>query len=143
MSIASMVDTRSCSRAWTKTSPAKSLGISTGIVDQITRWIPTETITAYVALLALLAPLSRHAPSYQSRWILLGIVVAANPVVVLLLAMAKSQPGDDFSFPVFEMLIAPIALRLGLLPCPTPRSPRLLITTSNGTRPFSRSPPPE
>ena len=25
------------------------------------------------------------------------------------LAMAKSQPGDDFSFPVFEMLIAPIA----------------------------------
>ena len=57
----------------------------------------------------MLAPLSKHAPSYESRWILLGIVVAANPLVVLLLAMAKSQPGDDFSFPVFEMLIAPIA----------------------------------
>jgi hypothetical protein len=112
MSIASMVDTRMALQQGVdknKPSPAKSLGVSTGIVDQITRWIPTETITAYVALLALLAPLSRHAPSYQSRWILLGIVVAANPLVVLLLAMAKSQPGDDFSLPVFEMLIAPIA----------------------------------
>ena len=57
----------------------------------------------------MLAPLSRHAPSYQSRWILLGVVVAANPVVVLLLAMAKNQRGDRLSFPVFEMLIAPVA----------------------------------
>ena len=112
MSIASMVDTRMALQQGvdkTKPSPAKPIGVSTGIVDQITRWIPTETITAYVALLALLAPLSEHAPSYESRWILLGIVAAANPVVVLLLAMAKNQPGDDLSLPVFEMCIAPIA----------------------------------
>ena len=112
MSIASMVDTKMALQRGVSEdehSPAKPIGVSTGIVDQITRWIPTETITAYVALLALLAPLAKHAPSYESRWVLLGIVTAANPVVVLLLAMAKSQPGDRFFLPVFEMFIAPIA----------------------------------
>ena len=98
MSIASMVDTKMALQRGVSEeehSPAKPIGVSTGIVDQITRWIPTETITAYVALLALLAPPAKHARSYASRWILLGIVVAANPVVVLLLAMAKNQPGDE------------------------------------------------
>ena len=107
-----MVDTRMALQQGvdkTKPSPAKTVGVSTGIVDQITRWIPTETISAYVALLALLAPLTKHAPSYESRWVLLGIVAAANPLVVLLLAMAKTKPGDDFSVPVFEMLVAPVA----------------------------------
>src|ERR1700679_3174401 len=112
MSIASMVDTKMALQRGVsedKHEPARPIGVSTRIVDQITRWIPTETITAYVALLALLAPLSGHAPSYESRWILLGIVAAAHAVVVVLLAMAKNQRGDKLSFPVFEMFIAPIA----------------------------------
>jgi hypothetical protein len=146
MSIASMVDTKMALQrgvAEDEHSPAKPIGVSTGIVDQITRWIPTETITAYVALLALLAPLSGHAPSYESRWVLLGIVAAANPVVVVLLAMAKNERGDKLSVPVFEMFIAPIAFAAWAFALPDTPLSSIATTTSNGTRPFFRSPPPE
>jgi hypothetical protein len=112
MSIATMVNTRlALAQAADKSipSPAKPIGVSTGVVDQITRWIPTETISIYVALLALLAPIAKHAPSFESRWILFGIVTAVNPIVVLLLAMAKTVPGDKFGLPLFEMMVAPLA----------------------------------
>jgi hypothetical protein len=112
MSIASMVDTKLALQQGvdkTKPSPAGPVGVPTDIANQITRWIPTETISIYVAFLALLAPVARHAPSFDSRWLLFGIVAAANPVVVLLLTMAKTSPGDSFAFPLFEMLVAPVA----------------------------------
>ena len=56
-----------------------------------------------------MAPLSQHSPSFTSRWILFWLMTAANPVVIILLVMAKKQPGDKFLFPWFEILIAPIA----------------------------------
>ncbi len=112
MSIATMVDTRLAlaqAADKSKPSPDKPVGVSTGVANQITRWIPTETISVYVALLALLVPLSNRAPSFESRWILFGIVTAVNPIVVILLMMAKTQPDDKFAWPVFEMVVAPIA----------------------------------
>jgi uncharacterized membrane protein len=90
-------------------SPSKPVGVSTNLINQITRWIPTETITVYVALLALVAPLAPHSPSFTSRWVLFWVATAANPVVVILLAMAKTKSGERFKTPVFEMIIAPIA----------------------------------
>jgi hypothetical protein len=94
-----------------KVSPDKPVGVSTNLVNQITRWIPTETITVYVALLALVAPITSHFHShfYLSRWVLFSIIAAANPVVVVLIAMAKKTAGAAFKFPVFAMLIAPVA----------------------------------
>src|ERR1700744_4735562 len=111
MSVATMVDTRIARQQAENVksaSPDKPVGAPTDLVNQITRWIPTETITIYVALLALLAPVAKHAPSYQSRWVLLGIVTASNPVVVFLLTKAKSQT-RKISMPWFEMMVAPVA----------------------------------
>ena len=112
MSLVSMVDTnlaRQQAQDPQKVSPGKPVGVSTNLINQLTRWIPTETITVYVAMLALVAPLAAHSPSFTSRWVLFWAVVAANPVVVVLLAMAKTKAGDAFKVPVFEMIIAPIA----------------------------------
>jgi hypothetical protein len=95
----------------TKVSPDKPVGVSTNLVNQVTRWIPTETITVYVALLALVAPITghSHANSYASRWVLFAIITVANPVVVVLIAMAKNTAGTTFKYPVFAMVIAPFA----------------------------------
>jgi len=112
MSLASMVDTRLSLQQAQDTHAIGSpdaAGIATNIINQITRWIPTETITIYVVLLALLAPLAGHSPSFTSRWVLFSIITAANPVVVLLLTMARTRGGAAFRFPVFEMTIASVA----------------------------------
>jgi hypothetical protein len=92
MSLVSMVDTKLAAQKAgdpQTPSPNQPLGVSTNIVNQITRWIPTETITVYVALLALVAPVAVHSPSYTSRWVLFWLMTAANPVVVILLVMAQ------------------------------------------------------
>ncbi len=111
-----MVDTHLASQQGAdkdQISPDKPVGVSTNLVNQITRWIPTETITVYVALLALVAPITAashaHPHPYLSRWVLFGIVTAVNPVVVVLIAMAKRKAGTPFRYPVFAMVIAPIA----------------------------------
>lgn len=112
MSIVSMVDTklaRDQASDPKQPSPSQPVGVSTSLFNQITRWIPTETITLYVALLPLLAPLAQHNPSYSSRWLLFWLITAINPAVVILLIMAKTPPGQTFSFPWFEMIAAPIA----------------------------------
>jgi len=111
MSLVAMVDTGMARRQAgdaRKWSPKEPVGVPTNLVNQITRWVPTETITVYVALLALLAPRTPHT-SFTSRWVLFAILTATNPVVVVLLAKAKSTTGTGWSWPVFEMVIAPIA----------------------------------
>jgi hypothetical protein len=112
MSLVSMVDAnmaRQQAADPTKVSPAAPVGVSTSIANQITRWVPTETITVYVALLALLAPQTSISSSFRSRWILFGMVTAATPVVVILLTLAKTDVLRDFKPPVFEMIISPVA----------------------------------
>ena len=112
MSLVSMVDTNLARRQAKnpdEISPAQPVGVSTNLVNQITRWIPTETITIYVILLALVAPLAAHSASFTSRWVLFSVITVANPVVVVLLAMAKTKNAEAFKLPVFEMIIAPIA----------------------------------
>jgi uncharacterized membrane protein len=112
MSLASMVDSKLSLK---QTQDPRSIGspdaagIATNLISQITRWVPTETITIYVVLLALLAPLAGHSPSFTSRWVLFSVITAINPVVVILLTMAKTKGGDAFKFPVFEMIIASVA----------------------------------
>lgn len=75
MSIAAMVDTslaRQQAADPAQASPTEPVGVSMSLVNQLSRWIPTETITVYVALLALLAPMGASS-SFNSRWILFGI----------------------------------------------------------------------
>ena len=69
MSIATMVDTRIARQQAENVkspSPDKPVGAPTDLVNQITRWIPTETITIYVALLALLAPVANTLPRIKA-----------------------------------------------------------------------------
>jgi hypothetical protein len=112
MSLVSMVDTnlaRHQAKDPAEISPAAPVGVSTNLINQVTRWIPTETITVYVILLALVAPVAAHSASFTSRWVLFWVITSANPVVVVLLAMARTKVGQVFKLPVFEMIIAPIA----------------------------------
>ena len=112
MSIASMVDTHLVSVKGASdqvSSPTSPQGVPTNILNQITRWIPTETIAIYVALLPLLAS-TASGSSYTSRWVLFGIVTAANPLVVLLLVLAKSTIKESWwkavSPPPFFAIVA-------------------------------------
>jgi hypothetical protein len=116
MSIASMVDTHLAAQIGADTataSPPSPQGVPTNILNQITRWIPTETIAVYVAMLPLLAAVSTSSPSYTSRWILFGLVAAANPVIVVLIALAKIDM-TTFSwkaipFPLFAIIMSTVA----------------------------------
>src|SRR5712691_9896612 len=112
MSLASMVDAKVAlqqAQDSQSISTAESFDIATSLINEITRWVPTETITVYVALLALLAPPSGPSPNFTSHWLLFSIVTAANPVVVILLTMAKTKSSGTFKLPVFEMIIASVA----------------------------------
>lgn len=111
MSLAAMIDTklaRDQAADSNQVSPPQPVGVSTSVVNQLSLWIPTETITVYVALLALLAP-TTASTSFTSRWILFGALTAVTPVVIILLMMAKTKPGGAFSWPFFEMAVAPVA----------------------------------
>ncbi len=112
MSLATMVDTKVAleqAQDPNSTNSPKPADIATTLINQITRWIPTETITVYVVLLALLAPAASTSPSFTSRWVLFAVMTAINPVVVVLLSMARTESGDAFKLPVFEMIIASVA----------------------------------
>lgn len=121
MSLIAMADTNLVRRKADdpkQVSPKAPLGVPTDLVNQITRWIPTETITMYIALLALAAPQTAHNSSFTSRWLLFAIVAASNPIVVLLLVMAKSKNRSGFTFPGFEMLVSPVAFAAWALALP-------------------------
>jgi len=91
-------------------------GVSTGIVNQLTRWIPSETILLYVALLAAIGTLKPvegkelHELDYSSRWIALWIFLGVTALLVLGLSYGKARRSSKaFRWPFFELLIAPIA----------------------------------
>ena len=119
MSIASMVDTHLAATRGTDEaihSPAAGEGVPTNILNQIVRWIPTETIVIYVALLPLLAPVTARSPSYVTRWVLFGIVAGLNPVIVFLVTLSKISNTDwkqlqlsKIPRPVFAILSSTVA----------------------------------
>jgi len=112
MSLVTMVETRVALEQARDPQPISLTGqvdSVTNLISQITRWIPTETVSVYVVLLALLAPVNGSSPSFTSRWVLFAVMTAANPVVVILLTMARTDKGDVFKLPVFEMIIASVA----------------------------------
>jgi hypothetical protein len=101
----------------------KPAGVPQTILNQLMRYIPTESITLYVAVLALFSPLK--APegktvadlSFQDRWIVFAAFVGLTLVLVPLLYMAKNR-GKKFTWPLFEMAVAPIAFAAWALALP-------------------------
>lgn len=101
--------------------PVQPVGAAPNIVAQLVKFIPTETITLYVAYLALLLPVV--APEggtvadadYSTRWA--GVVVFAGVASLIVLGLAyggytrnrTADPAAKLSWPVFEMIVSPIA----------------------------------
>jgi hypothetical protein len=95
----------------------KPAGVSPTVLGQIMRWIPTETITLYVAYLALLNPVVAkagkkvcEAGGFDDRWAGVVVFAALTPVVVLLVYIAKVRgTKQPFRWPVWEMAAATLA----------------------------------
>ena len=97
--------------------PDKPVGVPTNIVNQLVAFIPTEVITLWVALLAVLndpkAPKGKKIcqADWSTHWVL--AVVFALCAVLLTLGLAyrkfKDTPGVTFKWPVFQMAAAPAA----------------------------------
>jgi hypothetical protein len=128
MSIASMIDTKLVREnppplpaagqdaAAGAAAPPAPVGVSTGIVNQLTRWIPSETILLYVALLAALGTLKPvpgkevYELNYTSRWVALWVFLLVTGLLVLGLSYGKAKrTGKTFNWPIFELLVAPLA----------------------------------
>jgi hypothetical protein len=87
--------------------------------DSIVRYIPTEAVAIYVAILSgAFSPLvpkpgqSLDQLDYRSRWIFLGAFALATAGLVWLLYVGKARSaGERYTdVPVFEMAVASIAL---------------------------------
>ena len=92
------------------------VGVAQPVVQQLVRWIPTETITLYVALVAILTyPTAKEnekvcALSFTAQWWAAIAFTLVTVFVVLAIYVTKvrstSQP---FRWPIFEMIAAPVA----------------------------------
>jgi hypothetical protein len=100
-------------------------GVPQTILNQLMRYIPTESIVLYVAVLALFTPL--QAPegktvadlSFQGRWINFLAFVGLTVLLVPLLYAGKARAaGKTFRLPRFEMAVAPIAFAAWALALP-------------------------
>lgn len=96
--------------------PPAPVGVPTNIVNQVTRFFPTEAITLYVAYLAILGALTAPAGerlcqlSYTSRWAGVAVGALFNALLALGLTYGKAgQSQQPFCWPIFEMLTAPVA----------------------------------
>jgi len=126
MSIVSMADAK-VQRENPK-PPAKDVqpaGVPQTILNQLMRYIPTESIVLYVAVLALFSPLK--APegktvadlSFQGRWITFIAFISLTLILVPLLYLGKARAaGKTFTTPIFEMAVAPLAFSAWALALP-------------------------
>jgi hypothetical protein len=116
MSIASMVDAKLIREQAADPNPPSPVGVSTNLVNQLTRWIPSETITLYVAILALFGDIKLTATqrvcdlSFTGRT---GAVIGggvASAALALLLTYGKARTNKKaFAWPIFEIIAAPTA----------------------------------
>jgi hypothetical protein len=86
------------------------------MINQLTRFIPTETIVLYVAYLAALGALivppgqDSCQASFTGRWTGVIAFAAASALLALGLTYGKGlRAGQPFKWPIFEMIVAPIA----------------------------------
>src|SRR4051812_17448091 len=117
MSIVGMVDNKVALEKAKTTPPATAVGVPTNIVNQLVAFIPTEIITLWVALLAVLVdpkpPKGKKIcqADWGPHWILAAVF--AGLAVLLTLGLAyrkfKDTPGIDFKLPVFQLVAAPVA----------------------------------
>ncbi|MFJ7212863.1 hypothetical protein [Amycolatopsis sp. NPDC098790] len=95
-------------------SASADLGV-VAATEVVTRYIPTEIITAYVAVATLVMD---PGGSRTGQWVMFSIFLVLTPVIVWLFAVAQARklgrtppwrPGD---WPVFELITATISFGL-------------------------------
>lgn len=91
-------------------------GVPSSVVDQLVRWIPTETLTLYIAYIAVatLPTPTKGQKLHQADffWQWLGVAAGAvvTVVVVVLLAVGKTRATEEpYRWPKFEMAAGAIA----------------------------------
>lgn len=79
--------------------------------DQLTRYIPTESIALFVPTLSFIGAAAVAQQALKLSWIVFGLFVAVvTPAIVLLIALGKQRSaGQPFSFPTWPMLSACLA----------------------------------
>lgn len=93
------------------------VGVPPTVVQQLVRWIPTETITLYVAWIALLDPVSVRrgqsvckAGDFSAAWLTVAAFSLVTVLVVVAIYLAKLRATKQpFRWPVFEMSAATVA----------------------------------
>jgi len=103
-------------RALREASSEKPLAPSAeDVITQLTRYIPTELVAVYTAVVGLL-PKIESAPAvceahYGVRWIALALFAALTPMTVLILYLIKRRSSGSGGplVPWFEMISAVVA----------------------------------
>jgi hypothetical protein len=97
-------------------APPAPVGVPSTIVDQLTTFIPTETITLYVAYLAALGAISipsgQHIwnVDFTSRWIGVAGFALVSSLLAIGLTYGKARQSQRvFTWPIFELITAPVA----------------------------------
>jgi uncharacterized membrane protein len=92
------------------------VGVPSNVTDQLVRWIPTETLTLYVAYIAVakLPAAPKGQKLYQAdflwQWVGVGIGTFITLAFVVLLAMGKVRSTKEpYRWPIFEMAAAAVA----------------------------------
>jgi ABC-type xylose transport system permease subunit len=83
-------------------------------IGQLARWIPTESLTLYVAFLGVLTPIVGTARAcdagYAGRWAALGAFLVMTVCIVVLVHVAKvRRTQEPFRWPLFEMSVSAVA----------------------------------
>jgi hypothetical protein len=101
------------------------VGVPSSVTDQLVRWIPTETLTLYVAYIAVatLPTAPKDMKLYQANflWQWIGVFggAALTVGVVVLLAVGKARAAKEpYRWPLFEMAAAAIAFAAWALALP-------------------------
>ena len=92
------------------------VGVSQPVVQQLVRWIPTETITLYVAVIAILTYPKAAAgqklceQSFRAQWWWAVIFVVFSVFAVFAIYLTKVRATNaPFRWPFFEMGVAAVA----------------------------------
>jgi hypothetical protein len=92
------------------------VGVPSSVADQLVRWIPTETLTLYVAYIAVakLPTAPKGMKLYQADffWQWVGVFGGAAITIafVVLLALGKARAAKEpYRWPIFEMAAAAVA----------------------------------
>jgi hypothetical protein len=97
--------------------PGTPVGVPSNVVNQLVAYIPTEVITVWVALIAVLNDPKPPAnkPLCQANWGTQWKLAAAAAALAVLLTVGfayrkfADTPGVSFKLPLFAMLAAPVA----------------------------------